>query len=504
MNSAGPPPAPQVPKKRGGLAAQQRTDEAVQLDFLAKALGYKAEEELSSLPGYPQSLTDSGRRAWGDCVALTLGKFGVALLWDLLAWAPSKRLAVLGLNGHPYFAHEGMQLFTGDQTMPLKSAMATAPEFCGQSLFAVENFVAASLQAGRSAAEAVSSSNLASSSLGSSSSAPSSGFAPRAPAASANAGRFSGVRHQWNVKVGVLAPEILQWLREDPALTPGTPEFEALNIPMKHGKSSKRTRTEQDRKRIIAGKLGDCKRSTMCGLDIHKDLPVPRICAWKAALEEANAEAISEADRVAKAAVQRCEKHGRNGQDFLDADWRTYWATCGELTFTKPDNPDGTFWEEEKHCDGAQSAIHIGLTLFGNRLLDMEDADGNTKTLFNCPGTVYYGQLTGCRHQVRHVKSPSADLLQDGSLNGWSSTVMMRSAIFPYDWAYVRNASPAPKDVFLAIADTFEKYTYAKDLRLPTFEECLAKFGEVVNFEDVTLRPGKRLRSKAPPNSEGA
>ena len=54
MNSAGHPPAPQVPKKRGGLAAQQRTDEAVQLDFLAKALGYKAEEELSSLLGYPQ------------------------------------------------------------------------------------------------------------------------------------------------------------------------------------------------------------------------------------------------------------------------------------------------------------------------------------------------------------------------------------------------------------------------------------------------------------------
>ena len=221
-------------------------------------------------------------------------------------------------------------------------------------------------------------------------------------------------------------------------------------------------------------------------------------------MEEANAEALSEADRVAKAAVQRCEKLGRNGQDFLDADWRTYWATCGELTFSKPQNPDGTFWEEEKHCDGAQSAIHIGLTLFGNRFLDMEDADGNTKTLFNCPGTVYYGQLTGCRHQVRHVRSPSADLLQDGSLNGWSSTVMMRSAIFPYDWAYVRNASPSPKDVFLAIADTFEKYTYAKDLRLPTFEECLAKFGEVVNFEDVTLRPCKRFRSKAPPNSEGA
>ena len=490
MDSAGPPQKVWE-KKKGWFAPPKRTDEAVQLDFLAKALGYKAEEEFSSLPGYPQSMTDSKRRAWGDCVALTLGKFGVALLWDLLAWAPSKRLAVLGLNGHPYFAHEGMQLFTGDQTMPLKSAMATAPEFCGQSLFAVENFVAASLQAGRSAAEAVSSSNLASSSLGSSSSAPSSGFAPRAPAASANAGRFSGVRHQWNVKVGVLAPEILQWLREDPALTPGTPEFEALNIPMMHGKSSKRTKTEQDRKRIIAGKLGDCTRSSMCGLDLHKDLPVPRICAWKAALEDANAELISEADRVAKAAVQRCEKLGNNGKHFADTEWRNYWATCGELTFTKAQNSDGTFWKEDQHLDGAQSVIHIGLALFGNRLLEMEDADGNTQTLYNCPGTVYYGQLTGCKHMVRHVKAMNADLLQDGSKNGWSSTVMMRSAVFPHDWAYVRNATPAPKEVFQAVADTFEKHTFAKEWRLPTFEECLAKF----NFEDVELRPCKRLRS---------
>ena len=41
---------------------------------------------------------------------------------------------------------------------------------------------------------------------------------------------MEGSRHQWNVLVGMMAPEMLQWLRADETLTPGTDAFDSLDI----------------------------------------------------------------------------------------------------------------------------------------------------------------------------------------------------------------------------------------------------------------------------------
>jgi len=53
--------------------------------------------------------------------------------------------------------------------------------------------------------------------------------------------KFLGHRTSWNLLGGNLAPEILQWIREDPALIPGTAEHSNLNIAFHGGGSNWKT-----------------------------------------------------------------------------------------------------------------------------------------------------------------------------------------------------------------------------------------------------------------------
>ena len=41
---------------------------------------------------------------------------------------------------------------------------------------------------------------------------------------------WQGNRHPWAVRYGILAAETLEWLRGDPALTPGTAEWDAVGV----------------------------------------------------------------------------------------------------------------------------------------------------------------------------------------------------------------------------------------------------------------------------------
>ena len=51
---------------------------------------------------------------------------------------------------------------------------------------------------------------------------------------------FSGKRHSWNLRVGMLSPDVLDWLRRDPALTLGAAAHEALSLDFS-GKPTRRS-----------------------------------------------------------------------------------------------------------------------------------------------------------------------------------------------------------------------------------------------------------------------
>ena len=79
-------------------------------------------------------------------------------------------------------------------------------------------------------------------------------------------------------------------------------------------------KSEDGRKFIMAGALGECGSSGMCGLSLRRALPLPRLQAWRLALLEVNAAAFAALQASAVAALERLtpEELGKNGRQFLD------------------------------------------------------------------------------------------------------------------------------------------------------------------------------------------
>ena len=291
---------------------------------------------------------------------------------------------------------------------------------------------------------------------------------------------LQGNRHPWNVCVGTVAVEVLQWLRADSALRPGSPEFQALAIDFQAKR--KDCKSESGRKFILAGALGDdCCSRTMCGLSLARPLPVPRVQAWRAALLHVNAGAFAALEASAKKAVQRlpAEHRGRNGEQFLECGFRQWLCSCGELSFVEPGSAEAGFWAEAAHQDGGASVMHLGLTLFGRRALTCRQGLGLPDVRIpNVPGTAYMGQLTGPWHQVTHEAAAPRDLLEVPGLGPCAVTVMMRTALFGFDRARQRNTTPSPVPLFEALARSFREAFVASALRLPTLAECEAHLRE--------------------------
>lgn len=88
---------------------------------------------------------------------------------------------------------------------------------------------------------------------------------------------------------------------------------------------------------------------------------------------------ITEMVHEAKKAIRRLPEEVQaqaNAQAVLTGDWRTWFLTCGELTFSNPVMPDGGRWEEALHNDGGASVMHMGITVYGRRLLRCVQGDG--------------------------------------------------------------------------------------------------------------------------------
>ena len=66
-----------------------------------------------------------------------------------------------------------------------------------------------------------------------------------------------GRRHPWTMQLGFMTPEVLEWIRGDEALTPGTSVYKGLRLDFKEGSSTKR-RLEEQRKALLPGSLGQC------------------------------------------------------------------------------------------------------------------------------------------------------------------------------------------------------------------------------------------------------
>ena len=299
---------------------------------------------------------------------------------------------------------------------------------------------------------------------------------------------FAGRRHEWNILHGTLAAEVLQWLRADPVLQPGSALFQELQVDF-HATGRANVKCEAGRKFIMAGAVGgDCGSNTMCGLSLRQPLPCNRVSLWLRAFRRRNREVCATMQALAKQVAWRLgPDKGANGEDFLGNSFDQWFATCGELVFVNAKMPHGGGWTEPDHQDGGASVIHMGLTLYGRRTLWCRQgasppnlgASGrrypSDVRLPNAPGTVYMGGLTGPVHQVCHGQAADAELLEVPGLGACSVAVMLRTSLFPKCRSRLRNTTPAPLPLFLGWSKVFRETFAGTPFILPTLAECEAE-----------------------------
>jgi hypothetical protein len=274
-------------------------------------------------------------------------------------------------------------------------------------------------------------------------------------------------------------------------------------------------KSEQGRKFILSGAVGSCSSGAMCGLSLDRPLPFRRLLAWHQAFLHVNSKAVAELGAAARAAIGRIPvaDRGTNGQHVLDTPVHDWFLTCGELNISNAGSVASSQeasgpWEEPLHQDGGASILHMGLTVYGRRDVRFVQGPGLADVAVrNVPGTVYLGQVTGAEHQVHHrVASCPSELLHLPSFGQTSVTVMLRTALFPFNRARMRNTTPSPVVVFQALARSFRESCARGVWRFPSLAECETALVTVSSTE-LSKSKGpegaKRNRARSPAASRG-
>ena len=118
------------------------------------------------------------------------------------------------------------------------------------------------------------------------------------------------------------------------------------------------------------------------------------------------------------------------------------------------------------------SAFHAGLTISGARDLICDLSGSGRLSVFNEPGTMYLGNLTGPFHQVFHRRCDDDCVLVPG-LGNKSVTVMMRTGLFPHARSRTMRSNTSTPKFFASVTNSFVESMQIDGLRLPTFDEVL-------------------------------
>ena len=146
-----------------------------------------------------------------------------------------------------------------------------------------------------------------------------------------------------------------------------------------------------------------------------------------------------------------------NACHFLQTPWRRWLNTCGELHISDGGDRERGFWAEPAHNDGAASILHLGLCLAGRKVVKFEQPGGKPDVILEIePGGVYFGSVTGARHQVVHTEAAEHELARFGAEGRpCSIAVMMRTALFPHCRGRISDTTPSPWSAFACMAAAF-------------------------------------------------
>ena len=156
----------------------------------------------------------------------------------------------------------------------------------------------------------------------------------------------------------------------------------------------------------------------------------------------------------------------KNGEFLIDTDpqrWVNQFATLQVMTAEPREDP--------AHFDGGASLIHMGITLYGQRRMELT-TNGDCDSFNLCPGNVYVGNLCAVSHQVFHDEKHGRAEHLNANGDMLKVVVLLRTSLFS---AYRRQtAPPTPKVVYDRCNEIVAKHLRDSRLILPSYPGCLA------------------------------
>jgi len=224
----------------------------------------------------------------------------------------------------------------------------------------------------------------------------------------------------------------------------------------------------------------------MAGLSMKQPLKAARVRTFVQALKAVNQGWCDQLDDSLRGALRKFPKTclGKNGADFLDDDNRlsqTLFA-YGLIQSMLP-----TVRRDPKHFDGGCSLVHMGLTIFGSRSLELfwKSAGGAAKhdhmplkIMTNQPGSVYVGNLVAVEHQVLHKEAGASAVplfRADDRAPGVEIAVMVRCDPLRHSYSRQLTHAPSPADVFSAVNRLTAAHLASHPLQMPSFDACVSR-----------------------------
>ena len=139
------------------------------------------------------------------------------------------------------------------------------------------------------------------------------------------------------------------------------------------------------------------------------------------------------------------------------------------------------------------SVFHAGLTISGARdlicNLSGSKFEPGRLSVFNEPGTMYLGNLSGPYHQVFHRRC-DYDCVDIPGLGKKSVTVMMRCNLFGHGRSRRMHSNSNSPQFFTSVANSFVDNMQVDGIRSPNFDEVLEVHAERVGNVSIEAAAG--------------
>ena len=131
--------------------------------------------------------------------------------------------------------------------------------------------------------------------------------------------------------------------------------------------------------------------------------------------------------------------------------------------------------EDGWHTDGGASLLHAGLTLFGDRVLQVRLEDGSCISLPQRPGSFYVGSMCALEHNVAHGEHAASSYGEGPPAEQSQIAVMLRCDVFRAGRARKKNSTPGPAELFRIVNIETAKHLAEQPFHLPDFDAVMAE-----------------------------